>query len=29
VAIRSLPTMQPGKMHGAGGLAQALPEPEE
>ena len=29
VAIRSLPTMQPGKMHGAGGLAQALSEPEE
>jgi two-component system, response regulator PdtaR len=29
VAIKSLPTMQPGKMHGAGGLAQPLPEPDE
>jgi CheY-like chemotaxis protein len=29
VAIRSLPTMQAGKMHGAGGLAQPLPEPDE
>jgi two-component system, response regulator PdtaR len=29
VALKSLATMQPGKMHGAGGLAQPLPEPEE
>jgi CheY-like chemotaxis protein len=29
VAIRSLPTMQPGRVHGAGGLAQPLPEPDE
>jgi two-component system, response regulator PdtaR len=29
VAIKSLSTMQPGKMHGAGGLAQPLPEPDE
>jgi CheY-like chemotaxis protein len=29
LAIRSLPTMQAGKMHGAGGLAQPLPEPDE
>ena len=29
VAIKSLPTMQPGRVHGAGGLAQPLPEPDE
>jgi CheY-like chemotaxis protein len=29
VALRSIPTMQPGQMHGAGGLAQPLAEPEE
>ena len=29
VALKSLPTLQPGKMHGAGGLAQPLAEPDE
>jgi CheY-like chemotaxis protein len=29
VALKSLPTMQPGKPHGAGGLAQPLSEPDE
>jgi two-component system, response regulator PdtaR len=29
VALQSIPTLQPGKPHGAGGLAQPLPEPEE
>jgi hypothetical protein len=29
VAIRSLPTMQAGKLHGADGLAQPLPESDE
>ena len=29
VALKSLPTMQPGKPHGAGGLAQPLAEPDE
>ena len=29
VAIKSIPSMQPGKVHGAGGLAQPLPEPDE
>jgi two-component system, response regulator PdtaR len=29
VALTSIPTLQAGQMHGAGGLAQPLPEPEE
>jgi CheY-like chemotaxis protein len=29
VALKSLPTMQPGKPHGAGGIAQPLSEPDE
>jgi two-component system, response regulator PdtaR len=29
VALKSLPTLQPGTMHGAGGLAQPLMEPDE
>jgi two-component system, response regulator PdtaR len=29
VAVRSIPTMQPGHMHGAGGLAHPLAEPDE
>ncbi|MFL4972085.1 MAG: response regulator [Microvirga sp.] len=29
VALKSLPTMQPGKPHGAGGIAQPLAEPDE
>jgi two-component system, response regulator PdtaR len=29
VALQSIPTLQPGKLHGTGGLAQPLPEPEE
>jgi CheY-like chemotaxis protein len=29
IAIKSIPTIQPGKMHGAGGIAQPLPEPDE
>ena len=29
VALHSIPTMQPGHMHGAGGLAQPLAEPDE
>jgi two-component system, response regulator PdtaR len=29
VALKSLPTGQPGKPHGAGGLAQPLAEPDE
>lgn len=29
VALRSIPTMQPGRVHGAGGLAQPLAEPPE
>jgi two-component system, response regulator PdtaR len=29
VALRSIPTLHPGKMHGAGGLAQPLAEPDE
>jgi two-component system, response regulator PdtaR len=28
-ALQSIPTLGPGKLHGAGGLAQPLPEPEE
>lgn len=29
VALHSIPNMQPGSMHGAGGLAQPLLEPDE
>ena len=29
VALKSIPTMQAGKMHGAGGLAQPLSKPDE
>jgi two-component system, response regulator PdtaR len=29
VALQSIPTMQPGRVHGAGGLAQPLAEPPE
>jgi CheY-like chemotaxis protein len=29
MALNSLPTLQPGKPHGAGGLAQPLSEPDE
>lgn len=29
VALNSLPTMQPGKPHGAGGIAQPLSEPDQ
>jgi CheY-like chemotaxis protein len=29
VALKNLPTMQPGKPHGAGGIAQPLAEPDE
>jgi two-component system, response regulator PdtaR len=29
VALHSIPTLQAGKMHGAGGLAQPLAEPDE
>jgi two-component system, response regulator PdtaR len=29
VALQSIPTIQPGRIHGAGGIAQPLPEPEE
>ena len=29
VALRSIPTLQAGKQHGAGGIAQPLAEPEE
>jgi CheY-like chemotaxis protein len=29
VALRSIPTLQPGKMHGSGGIAQPLAEPEK
>jgi CheY-like chemotaxis protein len=29
IALKSLPTIQPGKMHGAGGIAQPLAEPDE
>ena len=28
VALKSIPTLTPGNMHGAGGLAQPLPEPD-
>lgn len=29
VALQSIPTLQAGKLHGAGGIAQPLAEPEE
>jgi hypothetical protein len=29
IALTSIPNFQAGQMHGAGGLAQPLPEPEE
>jgi two-component system, response regulator PdtaR len=29
VALKSIPTLQAGKMHGAGGLAQPLAQPDE
>jgi CheY-like chemotaxis protein len=29
IALASIPNLQAGQMHGAGGLAQPLPEPEE
>jgi FixJ family two-component response regulator len=29
VALKGLPTMQPGNSHGAGGIAQPLAEPDE
>jgi two-component system, response regulator PdtaR len=29
VALQSIPNLQPGRLHGAGGLAQPLREPEE
>jgi CheY-like chemotaxis protein len=29
VALQSVPNLQPGKLHGAGGLAQPLPEPDD
>jgi CheY-like chemotaxis protein len=29
IALQSIPTMQPGRVHGAGGIAQPLAEPPE
>ena len=29
IALQSIPTLQPGKLHGAGGIAQPLAEPDE